>query len=217
MGTLPMIFNARLSDLASEVVQEQIGEQINFQYDAVSGNSLITFTSRPYLYISGVPKPLAGTGFDQLVKSADELMTRTFGTGLKDPVTGANLSQISVAGFALYLKNAFDVLYNERAKAQGYPNGAPYPSNQAIMQANGLFDLFGSGETGYPLGKAFGGPGIVLTTSPTPSPSPAAPTPSPAVPTPAPAPAPTTPSPAPAAPAPSPAPSAPTPSPTPTP
>lgn len=173
----PILFDARVKDIAPGVISELIGGNIFFYYDPVTGAASFAFNSREFLYLSGSPKPYSGDRTDVLTAQVADVMTRCFGKGLTDPVTGADLGGFSVAGFQLIVKAAFDTLINEREKAKGYPDGAPYPSNAAIMQANSLYDLFGSGKDGYPLGKMFGGPGVVLG-QPTPTPAPA-PVPSP--------------------------------------
>lgn len=165
------IFNARITDMAPTVVSEQIGTQIQFTYNPITGQGAFAFLSRPYMYINGQPQPVAGTTTNSLQVAAEgAILAEMLAPGLADPVTGADLSQVSVAGVMLYIKNAFDILYNRRAASQAVPNpDQPYPSVLAIAQSNALYDLFGNGIGGYPLGRSFGGFG---TTDGAPSPTP---------------------------------------------
>lgn len=166
------IFNARLTDVAPTVVKEQIAEVVSFNYNALTQGATLSFQSRAYMYVNAVPQAMAETNPNYLQAPVDQAMqVECFGIGLRDPVTGADLSKISTAGMALIIKNAFDILYNRRALQQSVPNpNQAYPSQLAIAQANYLYDYFGNGEGGFPLGKAFGGLG---TTDGVPSPTPA--------------------------------------------
>lgn len=170
-----MIANARIKDLAPTVVSEQIADSILFTYNPLTQAASFAFNSREYVYINGVPQQLAGTNPDLLQLDVEgELLTQFPGMGLADPVTGADLSNISVAAITLIVKAAFDILYNRRAQAEGLtdPN-QPYPSLLAIMQANSLYDYYGNGKNGFPLGRAFGGVGTNDgAPSPTPAPTP---------------------------------------------
>ena len=187
------IYNARINDLAPTVVTEQITDNIQFVYNPLTEAASFNFMSRQYVYVSGAPQQLAGTNMNMLQQDADAVIEECFGLGLADPVTGTDLSKVSVAGIMTIVKNAFDILYNRRAQIQAAANEAAgitnpsqaYPSQLAIMQANTLYDDYGNGSGGFPLGKAFGGLG---TSDGAPSPSPLSTPPNPITP---PAPAPT--------------------------
>jgi hypothetical protein len=184
-----MIYNARITDVAPTVVKEQIAEIVSFNYNALTQGSNFSFQSRAYMYVNQEPQSMADPSANYLqVDVTDEVLVQCFGVGLRDPVTGADLSTISTAGVALIIKNAFDILYNQRAQASNTPNAnQAYPSADAIAQANYLYDMYGNGLNGFPLGKASGGLGTNDgVTSPTPAPTP----PNPIAP-PAPAPTPT--------------------------
>lgn len=168
------IFNARIADLAAGAVTEQIAFNTLFNYNPLTEAASFAFTSRQYLYINGEPQQIAGTSAQVLQQDASEIETSFFGKGLADPVTKQDLSNVSVAGILIYIKNAFDILYNKKAAANSTPNpNQPYPSELAIMQANTLYDDFGNGSGGFPLGRAFGGQGTTDgAPSPTPPPTP---------------------------------------------
>lgn len=154
--------NARIVDIAPTVVAETVSNRIEFTYNPLNETGAFAFFSRAYLYVNAEPQALASTSSNVLQAAlTPELLPQTFGNGLADPVTGADLGKISIAGFMIYMKNAFDILYNRRALANaGAPDpNAPFPSQLAILQANALYDLYGNGLGGFPLGKAFGGQG----------------------------------------------------------
>jgi hypothetical protein len=172
-ATAPVqLYNYRIADIAPTVVSERIGDSIGFTYDVLTQAAQFTFNSRPYIYVSGAPLPIAGTSTSALVQNVNEIQEVCFGNGLADPVTQADLSKVSVAGLEIIVKAAFDTLYNQQAAANAPPNATlPFPSQQAIAQANALFDLFGNGLNGFPLGRAFGGLGTT-DEAPVPTPSP---------------------------------------------
>lgn len=159
---VPMTSNARLKDLAPTVVSEQIGNYITFRYDVTTGAAHISFSSQSFTFVKGQALPSASLLTDVLDLNFGNVQTRCFGVGLKDPVTGIDLDGISGAGLMIVVKNAFDILYNERALANQDPAATAPLSTQAMIQANQLYDYFGMGTAGYPLGKAFGGPGVTL-------------------------------------------------------
>jgi len=168
------IYNARIADLAPTVVTEQIADNIQFTYNPLTQAGAFAFTSRQFVYVNGQPQSLSGTSPHTLQVDASTVLTEKFGVGLADPVTGMDLSNLSVAGVDVFIKNAFDILFNRKAKTQSTPTATQaYPSALAIMQANTLYDLFGNGLGGFPLGKAFGGLGTSDgTPSTTPLPTP---------------------------------------------
>lgn len=153
-------WNPRVTDLAPNVTTEQIAQYIAFHYDAVTQAGSFTFNSQSFIHVNGVAQPFSGTQTQVVNAGTADILAQTFGKGLKDPVTGAKLDSISVAGLSLYIKDAFDKIFAQRAASYGYVPPTGMPSALAFIQANGLYDLYGSGEDGYPLGKAFGGTGV---------------------------------------------------------
>lgn len=113
-----MTDNARIRTIAPGITGEMIAEQTHLFYDAATGSGSVSFQSRENLFINGAHQPLSGD-FDVLQANLADIATRTFvSAGVTDPVTGADLSAVSAAGMTVWLKAAFDVLYNERAAAQ---------------------------------------------------------------------------------------------------
>jgi hypothetical protein len=107
--------NARIREIAPGVTAEMIAEQTHLFYDPLTGGGTISFQARESLFVNDAYQPLAG-GYDVLQVTIPDIAARCFGSGA-DPVTGADLSQLSAAGIALIIKAAYDTLYNERAAA----------------------------------------------------------------------------------------------------
>jgi hypothetical protein len=113
-----MTTNARIRTLATGVTGEMIAEQTHLFYDPGTGGGSVSFQGRESLFVNGAYQPLTGD-YDILQSDLAGIATRQFApAGTVDPVTGADLSQVSAAGMVLILKAAYDVLYNERAAAQ---------------------------------------------------------------------------------------------------
>lgn len=107
--------NARIRTISEGVTAEMIAEQTHLFYDPQTAGGTIAFQARESLFVNGTYQPLAGD-FDVLHVSIGDIASRCFGIGA-DPVTGADLSQVSAAGIALIIKAAYDTLFNERAAA----------------------------------------------------------------------------------------------------
>ena len=107
--------NPRITVIADGVQTELIAEQTHLNYDPATGGGTVAFQYRPQLFVSEVAKGPAGD-WSVLQLNIAEIGPRCFGTGT-DPVTGADLSQISVTGVAAIAKAAFDIAFTEAADA----------------------------------------------------------------------------------------------------
>jgi hypothetical protein len=87
-----------------------VGVQIN--YNPAARTARVFFNAQAMTLMNGVAIPLPFLN-DSLEVNLAEQKTRRFGYGL-DPVTGADLSQISIAGLDRIISCAFDTLHNER-------------------------------------------------------------------------------------------------------
>lgn len=113
-----MTTNARIRTLATGVTGEMIAEQTHLFYDPGTGGGNVSFQGRESLFVNGAYQPLTGD-YDILHADVAAIVTRQFApAGTTDPVTGADLSQISAGGVMLIIKAAYDAIYNERAAAQ---------------------------------------------------------------------------------------------------
>lgn len=105
--------NARITNIADGVLTELIAEQTHLMYDPSTGGGVVSFQYRPQLFVGEQAKGPAGD-WNVLQLDIASIAARCYGTGT-DPVTGADLAQISTAGVAAIIKAAFDVAFNEFA------------------------------------------------------------------------------------------------------
>jgi hypothetical protein len=113
---MPETANARLREIAPGVIAERLATATHLFWNPVDDSCSIAFQTTEHLYVNGQWQPFnGGPGGEVLSVQLTEILARTFGEGLLDPVTGAELDQVSAAGVMLIIKRAFDMLYNERA------------------------------------------------------------------------------------------------------
>lgn len=110
-----MTTNARITTISTGITREIVAEQTHLFYDPATKMGSVAFQHRPSLYINDQFNGPAGD-FGVLELQLADVAARCYATGV-DPVTGADLSQISAAGIAQILKDVFDVAYNEQAAA----------------------------------------------------------------------------------------------------
>ncbi|HEV2678911.1 MAG TPA: hypothetical protein VGV14_00270 [Rhodanobacter sp.] len=118
--------NARIRTLATGITAEMIAEQTHMFYDPATGGGYVTFQAREVLYVNGVLQAPMGD-FDILRVEVPDIAAHAFGAGKVDPVTGADLSGVSVAGVMTIIKAAYDALYNARAVAAAAAANPPAP------------------------------------------------------------------------------------------
>lgn len=110
-----MATNARITQLADGVTSEMIAETVQMRYDPISGSGLVEFQGRSRLFLGTTCQTMSGHA-DTLTVTVEAINNRSFAdAGTKDPITQADLSQVSTAGLILLIKQAYDKLYNERA------------------------------------------------------------------------------------------------------
>lgn len=115
-----MTDNARIRTIATGVTAEMIAEQTHLFYDPATGGGYVSFQAREHLIVgTDVQSPMGD--YNILQAQVTDLLPVCFGAGATDPVTGADLSQVSAAGVMVILKAAYDQLYNARAAAQAEP------------------------------------------------------------------------------------------------
>lgn len=116
--------NYRVRDIAQGVRAEMIAEQTHLFYDPTNGGGYVSFQAREHLVVgSDVQAPMGD--YHILQAQVADLLPLRFGENLVDPVTGADLSQVSAAGIMVYIKAAYDQLYNARAAALAADSPAP--------------------------------------------------------------------------------------------
>jgi citrate lyase gamma subunit len=124
-----MTDNARIRTIAPDVTAEMIAEQVHLFYDPGTGGGYASFQAREVLYVNGQHQAPMGD-FNILQVQLDAIVGQCFGAGLVDPVTGADLSQVSVAGLSVLIKTAYDQLFNARAQADAAAAAAAAAAEQ---------------------------------------------------------------------------------------
>jgi hypothetical protein len=122
--------NARIRTIAPGVTGEMIAEQVHLFYDAATGSGYASFQAREVLYVNDVHQAPMGD-FDILQVQLGDIATHPFGVGKVDPVTGVDLSGVSVAGVMTIIKEAYDALYNARVAAAAAATAANPPAPPA--------------------------------------------------------------------------------------
>lgn len=105
--------NCRMRVIADGVIAERIALDTIMHYNPVTKSANVNFRSAEVIYVNGVAQPGNMACDQSLPFDAGANATRKFGAGLTDPVTGADLSNISVAGIDAYMKAAFSTLHHE--------------------------------------------------------------------------------------------------------
>lgn len=109
--------NSRFASLGGETYSELIATQVQLFYDPSTGAARTHFNGMPFLKVGEQLIPLSANN-DILQVDFSDKMTKCYGPpeGMQfDPVTGFDLTQVSVAGVMLLLKNAYDVEHNAHA------------------------------------------------------------------------------------------------------
>jgi len=108
--------NARFIALGNGLVGEMLTHQIQLFYDPTTEEVRAIFNGYVYLF-TGDQFRRVGDENDILHVELKDLMglTPVPPNTLKDPVTGADLSKISVAGVVMIIKAAYDYFFNQRA------------------------------------------------------------------------------------------------------
>lgn len=112
--------NARFTDMGGGIISEMMADQVQFFYDPATGSARAIYNGLPYISINNTYHSL-NVCFDVLHVDLDTEMTRCYGleqgSTMVDPVTGTDLTKISVAGIMTLIKLAYDSEYNTRAAA----------------------------------------------------------------------------------------------------
>ena len=118
------INNARFVDMGGGNIAEFISFQIQMGYNPTTQDVRVVFNGAPYI--------LMGTTYQKIGEKQDILEANLTGLeamrlipqGVKDPVTGWDMSGLSIAGLVLAHKMAYDYFFNLRAGTPGYGSGA---------------------------------------------------------------------------------------------
>jgi hypothetical protein len=111
--------NARFEPITGETKFEVLAPETLAHYDPTNETGTVVFNAAKYLTVDGEYRTdIAPARCGSVHRTFDQIIPRLFaeGTELVDPVSGADLSKVSGAGIILYLKAAFDVLWNEEQR-----------------------------------------------------------------------------------------------------
>lgn len=139
---------SRVETIEGQAGFEVIASSTNIQYNPATGSGTLTFNMSKYLTVDGeLRSDIMPSHAGMLTKGLNEIMLRRFldevpeinGVNIAiDPVTGADLSNVSVAGVMRIIKAAFDILYNESIAppvTPPAPSETPVPSETPTPSA----------------------------------------------------------------------------------
>ncbi|GIX39042.1 MAG: hypothetical protein KatS3mg128_0091 [Silanimonas sp.] len=112
---MPEPLNARQREIAPGIIAERLATAIHLFWTPADDSCQIAFQTSEHLFVNGQWQPFAGGAGEVLSVQLADILDRTFGEGLTDPVTGASLDGVSSGGVMLIIKRAFDVLWSERS------------------------------------------------------------------------------------------------------
>ena len=113
--------NSRFKDMGGGHIAETIAHQVQIFYDPTTQQARVNFNAAPYILMGDTYRRI---GLEQEILEQDLsnlLHLRLIPEGIKDPVTGFDLSQVSLFGVHLIHKFAFDFFHNVKAGTPGYP------------------------------------------------------------------------------------------------
>ncbi|MDH2154235.1 hypothetical protein [Stenotrophomonas sp. GD03657] len=108
--------NSRFTDIGGGLAAEMISDSIQITYDPTTQKCRVLFTGHNYIKPADKYLPI-GIGSDVLdVDLTPYMTTRPVPEefGLIDPVTGINLSNVSIVGMVYFIKFVYDMFHNLR-------------------------------------------------------------------------------------------------------
>lgn len=106
------VVNPRFADIGGGMQSELIAIQVQLFYDPVTGSARANFNGLPFLTINDTMQALVAVP-DILQVDFSNRMTDKVCSGT-DPVSGLDLSDLTIAGFMTGLKSAYIVFVQER-------------------------------------------------------------------------------------------------------
>lgn len=114
-------YNSRFKDMGGGNIAELIAHQVQLFWDPSKQEARVLFNGGFYMKFGDKFQQI-GQQQDILEQNlANLLHLRLVPQGAIDPVTGADLSQISMAGMVIVHKYAYDFFHNVKAGTPGYP------------------------------------------------------------------------------------------------
>lgn len=113
--------NSRFKDMGGGYIAEMIAGQVQVFYNPTDRSARVIFNGAPYI-LMGATYQRIGEQQEMLTQDITNLMPlRMIPAGVTDPVTGADLSQVSLAGAVIIHKFAYDFFHNVQHGTPGYP------------------------------------------------------------------------------------------------
>lgn len=113
--------NSRFKDMGGGNIAESIAHQVQIFYNPTTQQARVVFNGAPYILMGDTYRRI---GLEQEVLEQDLsslLHLRLIPPGVLDPVTGFDLSNVSLYGVHLIHKLAYDFFHNVQAGTPGYP------------------------------------------------------------------------------------------------
>lgn len=122
--------NARFEKITGDAEFEVIGIEIQGSFDPVTDSGVVTTNAAKFLKVNGefrtdIPPARCGSVEDDLAVEAAAILGHP---DLVDPVTGADLSNVSWAGVLALMKSRFDFKWNLAAESSK-PEVEPDPDS----------------------------------------------------------------------------------------
>lgn len=124
----------RIETLSTDSQLEIMAPGVDINWNPITNTGPISFSMARYLVENGVIRPdIHPSPAGMLSVHLEDIIYRCFapsnpGDTIVDPVTGADLTHISVAGVMTIIKAAFDTLYTEKFPPVPSPTPTPTPT-----------------------------------------------------------------------------------------
>lgn len=127
---LPTPPNARMVDLGGGLFAEMMADQSQLFFDPTTENVRAIFNGQPYLKTGDVYRRVGDKNDILHVDLKDLMALRP--APFRDPITGADMSNVTVAGVMLIMKAAYDYFYNKRAMELAEAESVSGPNSSTI-------------------------------------------------------------------------------------
>jgi len=130
--------NSRFTDLGGGHTSEMIAVDVHIRYDPNSQNSQVLFMGCPHVMLGDLYRRV-GTEQEPIGLELAQFMTlQPLPPGTLDPVTGQDISGISMAGIGMVIKGVYNFAHNFKNGTPGYTiPGTPAPPEGEEPPAEG--------------------------------------------------------------------------------
>ena len=113
--------NSRFRDMGGGHIAESIAHQVQVFYNPTTQAARVIFNAAPYILMGDTYQRI-GMNQELLEQDLSSLLhLQLVPQGTIDPITGFDLSQVSMLGISIIHKMAFDFFHNVQAGTPGYP------------------------------------------------------------------------------------------------